>query len=155
MITHVARMAKRLTKHVNIYTNGIPELDISLKPLIHSSKITVDNRKLSSLALIENGPHVKMTFEDGSTAEKGFIASHPDVEQRAGGLVEQLGLSVTPMGDIQVTPPFNETSVKGCFAAGDAATPMRSAVQAIHMGSMAGAGLVTQLQVEMEEKDEL
>lgn len=155
MVIHVSRMAKRLSGHVNIYTNGLPDLDTSLKPMIKSSKITVDNRKVSSLALINNGPHVQLTFEDGSTAEEGFIASHPDVEQRAGGLVEQLGLELTPMGDVQVTPPFNETSVKGCFAAGDMATMMRSAVQAIQMGAMAGAGLVTQLQVEMEANDEL
>lgn len=155
MAIHVARMAKRLSQHVNIYTSGIAELETSLKPMIHSSKITIDNRKVSSLALIDNGPHVKLTFEDGSTAEEGFIVSHPDVEQRGGDLVEQLGLELTPTGDIQVTPPFNETTVKGCFATGDMATQLRSAVQAIYMGSLTGAGVVMQLQTEMEEKDEI
>ena len=155
IVTHVARMAKRLSKHVNIYTNGVADLSTTVPPLISSSKIKVDNRKVASLALIDNGPRVRLTFEDGSTAEEGFVASHPEIEQRAGGLVEQLGLALTPSGDIEVSTPMNETSVKGCFAAGDAAAMMKSAVGAIYMGSMVGAGLVMQLQVEMEAKDEL
>lgn len=155
MIIHVSKMAKRLSKSVTIYTHKNPELYESLKPLIHSSKIHIDNRPIASFALVGDGPQVEMTFEDGSKKIEGFVVSHPKVEQRAAHLVQQLGLETTPSGDIQVNPPFNETSVKGCFAGGDAASPMKAVVQAVHMGMFAGGGLVTQLQNELEEKDEL
>ena len=62
--------------------------------------------------------------------------------------MEQLGLELGPQGEIKVTPPFNQTSVPGVFAAGDVATPMRSAIMAISMGATAGVGLVKELQAE-------
>ncbi|KAG9257180.1 uncharacterized protein F5Z01DRAFT_671622 [Emericellopsis atlantica] len=155
MITHVSRMAKRLAKNVIIYTNGRAELVDELKAKIHSSKIIVDNRVIDHLSLVGEGPHVKITFEDGTTKTEGFLASHPKVEQRAGSLVEQLGLEMTPGGDIKANPPMNETSVKGVFAVGDAATPIKSVMQAMYMGMFAGVGMVTQLQIELELKDEL
>ncbi|KAF7559039.1 hypothetical protein G7046_g5098 [Stylonectria norvegica] len=68
---------------------------------------------------------------------------------------EQLGLECLPSGDIKVEEPFNETSVKGCFAAGDAATMKKAVVQATAMGAFAGAGIATQLQRELDERDEL
>src|SRR5690606_17823081 len=112
-------------------------------------------RRISSLSLIDDGPQVRITFTDGSTATEGFIASHPALEQGGAKLVEQLGLEMTPAGDILVPPPTQETSVKGVFAAGDAAAPMKSVVSAMYTGSFAGTGMVMQLQREMEEKDEL
>ncbi len=155
MVTHVARMAKRLSNHTTIYTSSSPEQTDQIKALIHGTKITVDSRPISSFALIGDGPEVKVTFADGSEVVEGFIASHPPVGQSAGDLAEQLGLEMTPTGEIKVSPPFNETSVKGCFAAGDAATMMKSVVSAMYMGSFVGVGAVSQLQHEMEEKDEL
>lgn len=155
MIVHIARMAKRLSKHVTIYTNAMPDLAPSVKPIIHSSKITIDTRRIASLSLIDDGPQVRVTFTDGSTATEGFIASHPTLEQGGANLVKQLGLETTPQGDILVKQPVQETSVKGVFAAGDAAAPMKSVVSAMYTGSFAGAGMVVQLQQEMEEKDEL
>ena len=158
VIAHVARMAKRLSKRVTIYTNsGHADLAPALKALIHSSKITVDTRAISSLSLIADGPGVRISFTDGSaSATEGFVAGHPGVEQRGGDLAAQLGLEMAPAGDVlKVTGPFNETSVDGCFAAGDAATVMRSVVSAVHMGTFTGAGAVAQLQREMDEADEL
>lgn len=155
MAGHVARMAKRLSKRVTIYTNASPDLAPDIKTLIHGSKITVDTRPVSSLALNGDGPQVKITFTDGSTATEGFIAAQPSVEQLGGKIAEQLGLEMTHAGDIQVSPPFNETSVVGCFAAGDAATPIKGVISAVNMGLFAGVGAISQLQHDMEEKDEL
>jgi thioredoxin reductase len=158
MLSHVSRMAKRLSKHVNIYTNGNPDLLASTKALIHSNKITYDDRKIIKFEHRDGSdskpPFVVVYFEDGTSRKEGFIVSHPRVEQRA-PFAEQLGLEMTPTGDIKISMPFHETSLDGCVAAGDAATPMKTVIQAAQMGGFAGSGLVVQLQNELDKKDEL
>ena len=55
---------------------------------------------------------------------------------------------MTEHGDIEVSAPFNQTSVPGVFAAGDCATPMKAVMQAVTMGSFAAVGAVSQLQMD-------
>lgn len=80
-----------------------------------------------------------------------FKAHHPLIEMN-GTFVDNLGLEKGPEGEIKVNPPFNETSVHGVFAAGDAASQMRVVPNAIYGGSLAGAGLVAQLQAENAQR---
>ena len=146
-------MAKRLAEKVTIYTHNSPELAAVLRTQIHSSKILIDTRPVASVSLIDNGPMVKLLFEDGSSAVEGFVASHPKLEQHAEHLVLQLGLEMTSSREIEVQTPFNMTSVVGCFAVGDAATPYRSVVASVNAGMFAGVGIAGQLQSEFEEMD--
>jgi gliotoxin/aspirochlorine biosynthesis thioredoxin reductase len=155
MVAHVSRMAKRLSKSVTIYTNGNADIATALPSRIHSTKITVDPRPVKKFALVEGGPRVQVTLEDGETVTQGFVVSHPNVRQRADDLTKQLGLEMTPTGEIKVNAPFNETSVPGCFAAGDAATMMRSVVQSMSMGGFAAVGAIGAIQHELDLKDEL
>lgn len=74
-------------------------------------------------------------------------AYHPLVELN-GPFASQLGLNVGEQGEIVTNPPFCETSVKGVYAAGDAASTMRVVLNAMTQGSMAAAGLVTQVLAE-------
>ncbi|KAL6354086.1 hypothetical protein LRP88_12419 [Fusarium phalaenopsidis] len=154
MVSHVAPMAKRLAKSVTVYSNGKESLLEGVRAKLHSSKINYDNRIIKSFQLVDNGPAVKITFEDGSSKVEGFVASHPNVVQTS-PFAEQLGLEMQPSGEIKVEPPFYETSVKGCFAAGDAATVLKSVLQAMAMGAFSGTGAATQLQYELDAKDEL
>ncbi|KAI8671811.1 Pyr-redox-2 domain-containing protein [Fusarium keratoplasticum] len=154
MVSHVAPMAKRLAKSVTVYSNGNESLLEGVRAKLHSSKINYDNRIIKSFQLVDNGPAVKITFEDGSSKVEGFVASHPNVVQTS-PFAEQLGLEMQPSGEIKVEPPFYETSVKGCFAAGDAATVLKSVLQAMAMGAFSGTGAATQLQYELDAKDEL
>lgn len=154
MIKHVAPMAARLSKHVNIYTDGNAGVLASLKDAFHSSKIVLDARVVTSFRLLDGGPAVEETFADGSTRTEGWIVSHPNVEQAA-PFASQLGLEMGPMATIRVKKPTQETSVEGCFAAGDAATPMRSVPLAVQTGVLAGTGLVAQLQTKLEAEDKL
>lgn len=152
-VMHVAKMAKRLSKAVTIYTNQDPEITEPLKKLIHSSKISIDTRPIAGLSLLDEGPELHVKFEDGASTVLGFIASHPKVEQHADHLVRQLGLETTPTGEIKVHAPWNETSVPGCYAVGDAATPFRNVVGAMNAGQFAAVGAIAQLQSALEEKD--
>jgi thioredoxin reductase len=154
MVAHVTPMAKRLSRSVTIYTNGETSLPSTIKTKVHSSKVHYDTRKITSFALIDGGPAVKITFEDGSSKTEGFVVSHPNVAQTA-PFAEQMGLEMAATGEIKVNAPMNETSVQGCFAFGDAATAMRSALQAMHMGAFAAVGMAMQLQHELDAKDEL
>lgn len=158
MLSHVSMMAKRLSKHVNIYTDGNAELIAAVKPHIHSSNIAYDDRKIVKFEHCDNSdkkpPSLMVHFEDGTSRKEGFMASNPRVEQH-GPFAEQLGLEMTPTGEIKTSIPFNETSLAGCFAAGDAATIMTTVVQAVQMGMFAGSALVAQLQRELDEKNEL
>jgi thioredoxin reductase len=149
VISHVALMATRLAKSVTVYTNGRPEMAEALKTTSNNSpRLRYEHRRIARFALRDQGPAVDVVLEDGTVLTEGFVASHPDVEQAA-PFAEQLGLELGPSGEIKVSAPWNETSVKGCFAAGDAATPMRNVMQAINMGGFAGAGMTTQLQHEL------
>lgn len=163
ILIHIGRMAKSLAKHVTIYTNGNADVAASLPAMIRSSKITINDRPIARFAMADSAgegeapsSRVRISFADGSPDQvEGFVASHPSLEHTAKKLYEQLGLEMTEGGDLKVSPPFNETSVKGVFAAGDAATPMRNSMQALAMGSFAGAGMVMQVQVDKEARDEL
>lgn len=153
-ISHFSMMVKRLSKSTTIYTNGQSELADQVKPKIKSSKIAFDNRQITKFELENGGPAVRITFSDGTSKIEGFIGSHPDVEQR-GKFIDQLALDMTPTGEIKVSPPMNETSVPGVFAAGDAATMMKSVLQAMQMGGFAAVGIIGQLQQELDATDEL
>lgn len=74
-------------------------------------------------------------------------AYHAPIEIN-GPFADQLGLETGPQGEIKVSQPFNETSIPGVFAAGDAASQIRMVPNAVYGGSLAGRGLIAQLQAE-------
>ncbi|KAM0345783.1 hypothetical protein ACHAPU_006136 [Fusarium lateritium] len=154
VLAHVTPMAKRLSQSVTVYTNGDATLIPAVRAKIHSSKVHYDNRKITGFALVAGGPAVEITFDDGTCKTEGFVVSHPTVVQAA-PFAEQLGVEMSATGDIKVEAPWNETAVKGCFAFGDAATAMRSVLQAMYMGGFGAVGMAMQLQRELDEKDEL
>ena len=127
-------MAKRLSKHANVCTNGNPDPITSRKAIIHINKISYDDRKIIKFEHRDGSEgkpsFVVLQFEDGTSKNEGFIVSRP----RA-GIASQLGLEMTPGGHIKVSPPFNETSFPGCVAAGDAGAPppMHEVVHAAQM----------------------
>ena len=154
MVAHVTLMAKRLSKKTVVYTNGNAGLAEKVKPLLHSSKISYDERKIAKLELIGSGPELNVHFADGAVKKEGFLANHPLVEQRA-PFASQLGLEMTETGEVVPKTLFNEASVKGVFIGGDAATMMRNVVQAVQMGCYAGGGLVASLAHDLDAADEL
>lgn len=118
-----------------------------------SGRIRVVDHKI---ARFERGSNHKsevlIVFVNGETVQEGFIAHQP-LSQAKGPFAEQLGLSLTPTGDIATTPPFGETTVPGVFAVGDCATQLKAVSQAVAMGTMAAGGLVFQLGADLAKVD--
>lgn len=73
---------------------------------------------------------------------------YPPAVEINGPFAKQLGLETGEQGEIKVSLPFNETSVSGVFACGDAASQTRIVPNATYGGSLAGRGLIAQLQAE-------
>lgn len=159
-LSHVGLLAKRLAERVTIYTDGDAALAAALPPPSSGATTAIETRKVTKLAMKDwpASSTVVVTLEDGTTREEGFLASHPWVEQGAPSLAAQLGLETKDEAGgplIALRSPMGDTSVPGCYAAGDAAVAMKSVVQALATGQMAGAGLVFELLRELQAKDEL
>ena len=103
--------------------------------------------------MIDLLPSITISYVPVMHANQPTQTHHPQVELN-GPFAQQLGLKIGAQGDIEVSPPFNQTSVPGVFAAGDAATPMRAALNAISMGALTAVGLVQQLQAENALKED-
>ena len=119
---HFARQALRLSDQVTIYTNGNEKLADELTEALKAAPapMTVDSRTIAKLVKAPERTQVTLQFTDGTSKTEGFLAHKPSTKLR-GDLAQQLGLDLTPMGTIVVSPPFNQTSLKGVFAAGDCA----------------------------------
>jgi gliotoxin/aspirochlorine biosynthesis thioredoxin reductase len=152
MALHLARFANRLASKITIYTNGneavtkgVQELLSKEKPNSKAAKnIVVESRKIAKFVKGTQKVEIEVVLEDGTKKVERFLAHKPK-GQLNGDWVNQLGLETTEQGDIKVSPPFNETSVSGVFAAGDCGTVMKAVPLAIGMGSTIVAGLAMQL----------
>jgi thioredoxin reductase len=146
----VARQALRLSKEVTMYTHGNAQLAEDIKSTVApalQAKMKADPRVIKKFTKGPRDSEVILHFEDGTTKTEGFLAHKPKGAQRS-PFAEQLGLEMSPQGTIKVNPPFNQTSMKGVFAAGDASNPMQTITQAIFSGTACGGGAPLQLQAE-------
>jgi gliotoxin/aspirochlorine biosynthesis thioredoxin reductase len=142
----LARNALQFSKDVTIYTNGSEKVAESLKPMVESKGIKIDTRPIKKLVKGANGPEVIINFEDGSNITQGFVVHTPSNKIEL-DFAKDLNLEVTPSGgELKVTPPFNETTEPGCFAAGDIASMAKIVVAGIAFGAFAATGIVKQLQ---------
>ncbi|KAK3689457.1 hypothetical protein B0T22DRAFT_440937 [Podospora appendiculata] len=141
---HFARQALCMTD--NLAQDLQAALDAAPAPT------AVDARKISRLSEAPQRAQVTLHFDDGSFRTEAFLAHKPRSKLRGAGarLAQQLGLRLTPSPGnlIKVLPPFNQTSAKGVFAAGDCATPMQTVTAALHSGTCAGGGAPLQIQAE-------
>ncbi|KAK8048226.1 hypothetical protein PG994_009956 [Apiospora phragmitis] len=149
---HVSRNAAQLTRSVTIYTNGNTALASDLKAAMGpTAPFVVDSRRITKFIL---GPDDKtgltMHFEDGSSAkEKAFLAHKPKSKLKSDFLARELGLALTPQGDVQTRGPFGETSLSGCFAGGDCASFLKTAPNVVNSDAKNAAGLASHIQSRM------
>jgi thioredoxin reductase len=145
----MARQALQLSKQVTIYTHGNKELADEITKTLEGSTapMKVDARKISKFQKAPEKAEIILHFDNGESTTEGFLAHKPRSKLR-GNLHEQLGLAMGPKGTILANPPFNQSSVKGVFVAGDCATPMQTVTNAQATGTSAGAGAPLQIQAE-------
>ncbi|KAJ8106266.1 hypothetical protein ONZ43_g7123 [Nemania bipapillata] len=143
---HMAENAAQLSKTVTLYTDGNEELATQLAS-IQNVQFKVDPRKIKSLSANKTSDSVVVAFTDGTQKEERFLVHNPATSVK-GPFVAQLGMNLTPMGDVQADAPAHQTSVRGVFAAGDCITPYKVIPGAISSGCNAAVAASTQLQAE-------
>ncbi|KAL9059845.1 MAG: hypothetical protein Q9162_000915 [Coniocarpon cinnabarinum] len=147
---HFARSALQLSQTATLYTHGSTKLLSEVRDTVGDSlteRLEIDSRKITRL---EKSPHraeMILHFEDGTSATEAFLSHTPRSALR-GPFAEQLGVELTPEGNVRTTTMFNETSVRGVFAAGDIATLVKITPNAILTGNAAGAGVCLQVQAD-------
>lgn len=152
---HVARMASALSKTVTIYTNGNASLAADLESKFGTStSMKTDSRNITHFSRGPKNKEVTVHFDDGATETHVFL-SHAPTMNPSNSLADQLGLERAPGGELSVSTPFQQTNVRGVFAAGDAASMMKTVPNAIYTGNFAGAMALTQLQAEIHGQEPL
>lgn len=146
---HLARQALRMSKQVTLYTHGSTQLAKELAEFFTTAPapVTINARKIVRMVKASERARVELHFEDGTAKTEAFLAHRPHIKLRS-ALAEQLGVELLSTGTIKVSPPFNQTSVKGVFAAGDCASVMHNVTTATQAGVAAGCGAPLQIQAE-------
>jgi thioredoxin reductase len=140
---HFGHLAKQFAKKITVFLDGNVELleDARIKGL--ESQGFLINSKTIARITYDADPEpgfATVHLEDGSMEDMSFLVHRPKTVL-SGDFANQLGLELTEAGDIKTTPPFYETSVKGVFAAGDCAVPLKQVVWAVSTGVSAGSGV--------------
>lgn len=143
----MAENAAQLSDSVTLYTHGNSDLTTQLATITGNSKFKVESRRIKHLSGNTGQNSVVVEFEDGSSKVEKFLVHNPQTSVQ-GPFVSQLGIALTPMGDIQADTPAYQSSVRGVFAAGDCITPYKVIPGAISSGCNAAVAVSTQLQAE-------
>lgn len=146
---HFARQALRMVDQVTLYTNGNEQLANDLRATLEAAPapMSVDSKKITKLVKSPERARIMLEFEDGTSTTEAFLAHKPKTILR-GDLAQQLGCELSPKQTVVINPPFNQTSIKGVFAAGDCASPMATVTNAMNSGTCAGGGAPLQIQAE-------
>ncbi|KAF1840907.1 FAD/NAD(P)-binding domain-containing protein [Cucurbitaria berberidis CBS 394.84] len=161
MYAHFVQMAMAFDPpSITIYSNGPVSTAEPIQKALKLAKAlgaTLDERKITRL--VNNGPShtdgVTVHFTDGEPATLGFLVHKPATVNRAQNLIDQLGIETVDVamgGHVKIANPmFNETSVRGVFAAGDTMVMMKQVAVAMSEGLKAAAGAGMQIAMEKSE----
>ncbi|PKX88413.1 NAD(P)/FAD-dependent oxidoreductase [Aspergillus novofumigatus IBT 16806] len=143
---HLARMARRLSEKVTVYTDGAVELSQTLNEPLKREGFELVTTPIARINIESGHEGVTVDLHDGSTRKEAFLV-HKPISEVNGPFAQQLSLQLTQGGDISVKPPFYETtSVPGVFAVGDCGSVGKAVAQATSTGLWCASGLVAQLQ---------
>jgi hypothetical protein len=144
MYAHMVQVATAFDPpSITVFSNGPLKNDEPVQEALKLAKAfgaTLDERKI--VPLVNNGSShtdgVTIYFERCEPATLGFLVHKPATVNRAQHLIEQLGLETVDAamgGHIKIiNTMFNETSVRGVFAGGDAMVMMKQVAIAMAEG---------------------
>jgi len=146
-------MAFQFDSRVTVYSNGPLSTDGAVRNALDTAVargVNLDTRRV--LRLINNGEGaehgITLEFVEGPSVTLGMLVHKPPTVNRAQKLFEQLGLKVklaVTGGEVVIDELFGQSSVEGCFVAGDASQMLKAVTIAMAAGYRAAAGVSYQL----------
>ncbi|WP_206758370.1 NAD(P)/FAD-dependent oxidoreductase [Nostoc linckia] len=135
----MAALLKNWSADLVLCTNGKADLTADQRTLLENHKILVREEKIIRLEG-DNGQLENIVFETNEKIARRGILIRLKQTLRS-NLAEKLGCELNEFNLIKTTNVFNETSVKGIYAAGDITSPMQVISAAVFQGSVAAGGL--------------
>lgn len=135
----MAALLKNWSADLVLCTNGKAELSADQQTLLETHQILVCDEKIVRLEG-NNGRLETIVFKTGEKIVRHGILIRPKQVLRS-DLAEKLGCELNELNLIKTTNVFNETSVKGVYAAGDITSPMQAIAVAVFQGGAAASGL--------------
>lgn len=130
-------MSVRFSEDVTIYSNGPISSDTGIQKALltaSSSGVKLDERPIRRL--INQGDTIGIEFDDTQTVTLGMLLHKAPTRNRSQNLIDQLGLEKVEQGDeVMVTPLFCESSLPGCFVAGDGGQMLKQVAIAMGTGT--------------------
>lgn len=126
------------TKDLTLFTNGPSTLSAEQKRKLAQKNVTVVEKEIGELEH-ESGQIRQIRFRDGSRHSVTAIYARVAFRQHC-TIPEELGCALTDQGYLDVND-WQQTSVRGIYAAGDATTMFRAVSAAVADGTRAGGVL--------------
>lgn len=136
------KMIANWTDDLTLFTNGKANLAIDHRNMQLKMGIEVLEKEIQGVKH-DSGQLYDILFADGSSFALEVLYAPRPFEQHC-PLPAELGCAMTEDGYIQIDEQY-ETSLKGIFAIGDNASPMRTVANAVGMGTAAGMMLAKNL----------
>lgn len=140
-----ARLISNWTRDLTLYTNGTSTFTSAQMAQLQRRHIPIIEKKIA--ALEHNLGYIEhIRFADGdTTAVKAMYAPSP-FEQKC-RIPESLGCELSEEGYIKVDA-FQQTTIPGVYAIGDAAAKMRTIANAVSTGTWAGISISKKMILE-------
>ncbi len=138
MSVHHALLLSDWSADITLFTNGVVTPDAAQQEALTGRGVRIEARPVA--ALVGSAPALAgARLQDGHVVALDALFTAPPTRM-ASALAEQLGCSFDdgPFGPVLRTDARKETSVRGVFAAGDAARVPHNASFASADGGMAG-----------------
>lgn len=135
MAFELCRLIDNWTKDLTLFTNGEPMLTTEQLALLQAKNIKIVAKEIAEL-IHKEGHLQHILFTDGTIHQLTAIFARGTMEHHT-SVAQQLGCSLDENGYLTVNQ-FQETTVKGVYAAGDCTTMLRSVASAISTGNLAG-----------------
>ncbi|KUM61090.1 hypothetical protein ACN42_g6038 [Penicillium freii] len=129
----LALMSLQFSEDVTIYSNGPLSSDPSVQKAFRTasaSGVKIDERPIRRL--MNQGDTIGIKFDDTQTITLGMLLHKPPTINRSQNLIDQLGLAkMEQSAEVMVNPLFCESSLPGCFVAGDGGQLLKQVAVAI------------------------